>query len=81
MVQGTVLSNRNVANFRITTTTQNNAYILVFSSILYLCFMRLPLLREKFRLPKILLHSDLRRRAASGRALPRPSSIFVFRYF
>ena len=35
----------------------------------------LPLLREKFGLLKLILHSELRRRAASRRALPCPSSI------
>jgi len=35
---------------------------------------QLPLLRVEFRLPKLILHSDLRRRAASRRALPRTSS-------
>ena len=34
----------------------------------------LPLLREEFRLFKLILHSELRRRAASRRALPCPSS-------
>jgi len=33
------------------------------------------LLREEFRLFKLILHSELRRRAASRRALPCPSSI------
>ena len=35
---------------------------------------QLPLLREEFRLPKLTFHSDLRRRAASRRAVPRTSS-------
>ena len=34
----------------------------------------LPLLREEFWLLKLILHSELRRRAASRRALPCPSS-------
>jgi len=34
----------------------------------------LPLPREEFRLPKLILHSELRCRAASRRALPCPSS-------
>jgi len=34
----------------------------------------LALLREEFRISKLTLHSDLRRRAASRRALPCPSS-------
>ena len=34
----------------------------------------LPLLREEYRLLKLILHSELRRRAASRRALPCPSS-------
>ena len=34
----------------------------------------LPLLREEFGLLKLILHSELRRRAASRRALPCPSS-------
>jgi len=34
----------------------------------------LPLLREEFGLLKLILHSKLRRRAASRRALPCPSS-------
>jgi len=39
------------------------------------------LLREEFRLLKLILHSELRRRAASRRALPCPSSVnyaFIF---
>ena len=39
---------------------------------------RLTLLREEFRLPELILHSDLRRRAASRLALPCPSSWFLF---
>jgi len=43
---------------------------------------QLPLLREEFRLNKLTFHSDLRRRAASRRALPRTSSLFygIFRW-
>ena len=43
---------------------------------------QLPLLiREEFRLPKLILHSDLRRRAASRRALPSTSSFsFLFSF-
>ena len=46
----------------------------------------LPLLREEFRLLKLILHSELRRRAASRRALPCPSSfislfLFLFLFF
>jgi len=37
----------------------------------------LPLLREEFCLPELILHSDLRRRAASRRALSRPSSCLL----
>jgi len=37
----------------------------------------LPLLREEFRLFRLILHSELRRRAASRRALPCPSSLLV----
>jgi len=37
----------------------------------------LPLLREEFRLFKLILHSELRRRAASRRALPCPSSSYL----
>jgi len=33
------------------------------------------LLREEFRLLKLILHSELRRRAALRRALPCPSSL------
>ena len=36
---------------------------------------QLPLLREEFRIPKLTFHSDLRRRTASRRALPRTSSL------
>ena len=36
----------------------------------------LPLPREEFRQLKLILHSELRRRAASRRALPCPSSSF-----
>ena len=39
----------------------------------------LPLLREEFRLFKLILHSELRRRAASRRALPCPSSCRYYR--
>ena len=35
-----------------------------------------PLLREEFRLPELILHSDLRPRAASRLALPCTSSFF-----
>jgi len=38
----------------------------------------LPLPREEFRQLKLILHSELRRRAASRRALPCPSSSFLF---
>ena len=41
----------------------------------------LPLPREEFRQLKLILHSELRRRAASRRALPCPSSFFLFFYF
>ena len=37
-----------------------------------------PFPREEFRQLKLILHSELRRRAASRRALPYPSS-FIFR--
>ena len=37
----------------------------------------LPLLREEFRLLKLILHSELRRRAALRRALPCPSSFTI----
>jgi len=46
-----------------------------FSYILSTVIHLLPLLREEFRLPKLTFHSDLRRRAASRRALPRTSSL------
>ena len=36
----------------------------------------LPLLREEFQLLKLILHSELRGRAASRRALPCPSSFY-----
>ena len=38
----------------------------------------LPLPREEFRQFKLILHSELRRRAASRRALPFPSSFSFF---
>ena len=38
----------------------------------------LPLLREEFRLLKLIFHTELRRRAASRRALPCSSSFFSF---
>ena len=38
----------------------------------------LPLPREEFRQLKLILHSELRRRAESRRALPCPSSFFLF---
>ena len=40
----------------------------------------LPLLREEFRLPEFILHSDLQCRAASRLALPR-TSIYYYYYF
>jgi len=49
---------------------------LKFSLLEYNSF-RLPLLREEFRLPKLTFHLDLRRRAASRRALPRTSSFHL----
>ena len=42
--------------------------------VLFGVIRQLPLLREEFRIPKLTFHSDLRRRAASRRALPCPSS-------
>jgi len=39
--------------------------------VLFGVILQLLLLREKFRLPKLTFQSDLRRRAASRRALPR----------
>jgi len=39
----------------------------------------LPLPREEFRQLKLILHSELRRRAASRRALPCPSSVLVLK--
>jgi len=42
--------------------------------VLFGVIYQLPLLRQEFRLSKLTFHSDLRRRAASGRALPRTSS-------
>ena len=44
--------------------------------ILFGLIHQLPLLRVEFRIPKFTFHSDLRRRAASRRALPCPSSVF-----
>ena len=38
----------------------------------------LPLPREEFRQLNLILHSELRRRAASRRALPCPSSYYYF---
>ena len=38
----------------------------------------LPLPREEFRQLKLILHSELQRRAASRRALPCPSSFTFF---
>jgi len=40
---------------------------------------QLPLLREEFSLSKLAFHSDLRRRAASRRALPHTSSLLLSR--
>jgi len=45
--------------------------------VLFGVIHQLPLLREEFRLPKLTFHSDLRRRAASRRALPRTSSFNI----
>jgi len=44
--------------------------------VLFGLIRQLSLLREEFRQPKLILHSELRRRAASRRALPSPSSVF-----
>jgi len=41
----------------------------------------LPLLREEFRIPELTFHSDLRRRVASRRALPCPSSFMFYCMF
>jgi len=38
---------------------------------------QLPLLQEEFRLPELTFDSDLRRRAASHRALPYTSIVIV----
>jgi len=38
----------------------------------------MPLLREEFGIATLTFHSDLRRRAASRRALPCPSSLLSF---
>jgi len=46
--------------------------------VLFGLIHQLPLLRVEFRIPKLTFHSDLRRRAASRRALPCPSS---YKYF
>ena len=43
--------------------------------VLFGLIHQLPLLRVEFRIPKVTFHSDLRRRAASRRALPCPSSL------
>ena len=42
---------------------------------------QLPFIWEEFRLSKLILHSELRRRAASRRALPCPSSCFFMPVF
>jgi len=42
--------------------------------VLFGLIRQLSLLREEFRQLKLILHSELRRRAASRRALPCPSS-------
>jgi len=42
--------------------------------LIYVVIRHLPLLQEEFRIPKLALHSDLRRRAASCRAVPRTCS-------
>jgi len=39
------------------------------------------LLREEFGIARLTFHSDLRRRAASRRALPCPSSLLFFLAF
>jgi len=44
--------------------------------VLFGLIHQLPLLRVEFWIPKLTFHSDLRRRAASRRALPCPSSLF-----
>ena len=41
---------------------------------------QLPFLWEEFRQSKLIVHSELRRRAASRRALPCPSSLFIYLY-
>jgi len=46
--------------------------------VLFGVIHQLPLLREEFRIHKLTFHSDLRRRAASRRALPYPSSYYYY---
>ena len=46
--------------------------------VLFGLIRQLSLLREEFRQLKLILHSELRRRAASRRALPCPSSFLFF---
>ena len=44
------------------------------NNIVFGVICQLPLLREEFEIATLTFHSDLRRRAASRRALPCPSS-------
>jgi len=46
--------------------------------VLFGLIRQLSLLREEFRQLKLILHSELRRRAASCRAFPCPSSFTYF---
>ena len=51
---------------------------MVLGYSLRIVIRQLQLLQEEFRLPKLTFHSDLRRREASRRALPRTYSFTVF---
>jgi len=44
------------------------------SDTVFVVICQLPLLREEFGIATLTFHSDLRRRAASRRSLPCPSS-------
>jgi len=65
-----------------TLTQPNCSYATWFYDTVFGVFRQLSLLGEKFRLsrPKLTFHSDLRRRAALRRALPRTSIYYLLHY-
>ena len=57
------------------TVTDAIPYATWFWGTVFGVIRQVALLREEFQIPKLTVHSELRRRAASRRALPRTSSL------